>query len=219
MKKFLGLLLLTPLACSAASFFDFEADVGGSAYARGADGLWVQDGFSHKVDLTAPAVEGGVAIEPLSWLTIHADYAWLGTIHSRGLATTDANYNTAARTWRTPMPLATFQGSGHDQGFLFTLEPHVDYGRWRVGVEAGPYYHRATWSADAQNQVNYIGQAPGSSHFESTSGWHLGYVAGLSVSYRDFTLRYQFFHNGPKAGDPAPPIWKNTHVLTLGYRF
>lgn len=216
------------LGCAAASahaesFFTAEARIGGSAYARAADGLWVQDGFSHKVKLTAPAIEvgftGDIYQAPRWGVSWHLDYAWLGTISSQGFATTDANYNLQTKSMRTPMPLATFTGSGHDQGFLATIEPHYDYGAWRFGIEGGPYLHRATWSADATNQVNYIGQAPGSSHFVSDSGWHLGYVLGASVEYKRFSVRYQYFSNGGKPGDPAPPIWSKTHILMAGYRF
>lgn len=206
-------------SAQAASFFEVEAGIGGSAYAEGSDGLWLQKGLPHETQFTAPAVEAGITGDVTSWLSWHLDYAWLGTIHSQGLATSDANYNLATRSVRVSMPLANFTGSGHDQGFLFTLEPHYDVGQWRFGFEIGPYVHRATWTVDATNQVNFIGQTPYSSHFVTNPVWALGGVAGVSVSYKRFSLRYQFFQNGSRRSDPAPQIWKNTHVLTLGYRF
>lgn len=217
------------LGCAAAaahaeSFFQYEAGIGGSAYNRGSDGLWVQDGFQHKLDLTAPAVEGGLTGDLYSaakWgVAWHLDYAWLGSIHTQGLAVPDANYNLVTkRCVGTCLPFADFVGSGHDQGFLATVEPHYDIGEWRFGVEGGPYFHRSAWVVDATGQVNFVGQAPGSSHFVSQSGWHMGYVAGVSAEYKRFSLRYQFFNNGAKAGDPAPAIWRNTHVILLSYRF
>lgn len=214
----LALALASPLA-HAESFFTLEAGIGGSAYAEAADGLWLQKGLPHETQFTAPAVEAGITGDLTPWLSWHLDYAWLGSVHSQGLATTDANYDLATKTMRVSMPLANFTGSGHDMGFLFTLEPHHDAGQWRFGFEIGPYVHRATWAVDATNQVNYIGQTPGSSHFITNPAWALGGVAGVSVSYKRFSLRYQFFENGKRNADPAPQIWKNTHVVTLGYRW
>ncbi|KXU82451.1 hypothetical protein CI15_33510 [Paraburkholderia monticola] len=216
------------LGCAAASahaesFFNAEAGIGGTAYTQAADGLWLQEGFPHKVQLTAPAIEAGFtgdAYQAEHWgVSWHLNYAWLGAIHSTGYATSDANYNLATKTERVAMPLANFSGSGHDMGFLATIEPHYDYAGWRFGVEAGPYYHRPTWTADATNQVNYIGQTPYQSHFVDEEGWHLGYVVGASVAYRRLSVRYQYFANGSKAGNPIPALWTHAHVLTMNYRW
>lgn len=209
------------IACSAhaASFFEIEVGIGGSAYNEGSDGLWLQKGLEHRTQFTAPAAEIGVVGDLTPWLSWHLDWAWLGSIRSQGLATSDQNYNLATRTVRVPMPLANFTGSGHDQGFLFTLEPHYDIGQWRLGFEIGPYVHRATWAVDAVNQVNFVGQTPYSTHFETNPAWALGGVAGVSVSYKRFSLRYQYFRNGARHSDPAPQIWTGVHVLTVGYRF
>jgi len=217
------------LGCVAASahaesWLQFEAGIGGSAYSQIYDGVWVQDGLEHHLNLTAPAVEAGLTGDiyqaghwGASW---HLDYAWLGAIHSQGLATSDANYDPVTKKCVSACgPLADFTGSGHDSGVLLTIEPHFDYAGWRVGVEAGPYLHTVTWSVDANNQRENFTMAPRASHFESETGWHLGYVAGVSVEYKRFSLKYQYFKNGPKGGDPNPPIWTNTHVVTVGYRF
>jgi hypothetical protein len=222
-----GVALVLSSAAHADSITDYiqlEAAIGGSAYQRAADGLWIQDGFEHHVDLTAPAVEGGITgdiYQYHSWgLSYHLDYAWLGTIKTQSKATTDANYNLKTQSCNGAcLPLANFTGSGHDAGFLLTLEPHYDYGAWRFGVEGGPYVHRATWAVDATNQVNYVGQTPGSSHFVTNNAWALGYVVGASIEYKRFSLRYQYFRNGGRSSDPAPQIWTGTHVLTVGYRF
>ncbi|MBB5444663.1 MULTISPECIES: hypothetical protein [unclassified Paraburkholderia] len=217
------------LGCTAAaahaeqSWFAFEAGIGGSAYAQAADGLWLQEGFPHTVKLTAPAIEAGITgdlYQTSHWgIAYHVDYAWLGAIHSDGHATSDANYNLATKTERVAMPLANFSGSGHDMGFLATIEPHYDYAGWRFGIEGGPYFHKPTWTVDATNQVNYIGQAPYHTHFVDDEGWHLGYVLGASVAYKRFSLRYQYFANGSKTGNPIPVIWTHTHVVTANYAF
>ena len=128
------------VSAHAESFFQFEAGIGGSAYSRGPDGLWIQDGFEHKLHLTAPAIEIGLTGDLLSrpkWgIAWHADYVWLGTVHTQGLATpSDANYNLKTKSCNGPCwPMANFLGSGHNSGFILTLEPHYDVNGWRFGV-------------------------------------------------------------------------------------
>jgi hypothetical protein len=221
------------LGCAAASahadsitdYIQFEAGIGGADYARGSDGLWVQDGFEHKVNLTAPAVEVGVTgdlYQASSWgVSWHLDWSWLGTIHSQSLATpSDANYNLQTKGCNGKCwPLANYMGSGHDQGFMLTIEPHYDYAGWRFGVEGGPYLHSSTWTEDVTGWVSTPTAAPVNLSVKHQPKWLLGYVLGASVGYKSFTLAYQFFHNQRADGDPVPPIWRDTQMLMVKYRY
>jgi hypothetical protein len=217
-------------ACTSAnaeSFFQIEAGIGGVAYKGSADGLWVQEGFPHKLELTAPAVEVGFTgdiIQRPSWgISWHSDWVWLGTIHTQSLATpSDDNYNTKTKLCNGPCwPLANYMGSGHDQGFIFTIEPHYDVGGWRFGVEAGPYIHRATWSVDVTGWRPTPDAAPVNLHVRNTPKWQVGAVIGASVSRNNFTLAYQYFMNRipVSATEPYPPIWSGTHLLVAKYKF
>jgi hypothetical protein len=217
------------LACAAhaESFFAVEVSLGGSAYEHGPNGLWYQDGFQHRFDLTAPAIEAGFTGDlyqaehwGLSW---HLDYAWLGMIHTQAMATpSDQNYNANSPNHcnGSCWPLANYLGSGHDSGFMFTLEPHLDWGGWRFGVEGGPYYHRNTWAMNVEGWVPTPTATPTNISVQNNRRWQLDYVVGASVGYKNVSLSYQYFHNGSPvtASDPYPPIWKNTHVLLLRYR-
>jgi hypothetical protein len=213
-------------ADSVSDYLSLEGAIGGSDYARGPDGLWIQQGFEHKVNLTAPAVEGGLTgniIQRQYWgIDWHADFAWLGTIHSQSMATpSDANYNTTTKGCNGPCwPLANYIGSGHDMGVMFTLEPHADYGGWRLSVEAGPYIHRATWSENVIGWVSSPTSAPTSFRVAYKPEWVLGYVVGTSIGYRNFSIAYQFFGNkiNGTASNPYNPIWSGTHVLLAKYR-
>lgn len=228
--RFTALAVGAALVCtsaSAESFFQVEAGLGAAAYSRGPDGLWIQDGFEHKLHLTAPAVEVGLTgdlYQARHWgLSWHVDWVWLGTIKSQGLATpSDANYNPVTKGCNGPCwPLANYMGSGHDQGFLLTLEPHLDYGRWRFGIEAGPYVYRSTWTEDVTGWVSSPNAAPVNQHVMNRAQWRLGSVFGASVGYGNLSLGYQFFRNcTPVSRDnPFPPIWRSTHLLMARYRF
>jgi hypothetical protein len=215
-----GVALVFSTATHAESWFNFEAGIGGAAYQSGPDGLWLQQGFEHKLNLSAPAIEAGFTgniLQRPSWgLDWHLDYVWLATIHTQGKAVPDANYNLQTKTCNGPcLPFANFTGSGHDQGFMLTLEPHYDYRGFRFGVEAWPYLHRSTWSADATNQVDFFGQTPRSTHFEHDPKWQLGAVVGASVGYKNFALKYQYLLNRRSSSDPTPQIWNGVHVLML----
>lgn len=232
------------LGCAAAgaraeSFFQLEAGLGGAAYQHGPDGLWYQDGFQHTLDLAAPAVEVGLTGDifqhgewGVSW---HLDWAWLGTIHTDAMVPS-ANTNTTSGKWVGPdligvnqadpcsgpcRNLSRFIGSGHDQGFMLTIEPHYDFRGWRFGVEAGPYLHRSTWSEDVVNWVPVAGAAPRNIHVEYKPEWLVGYVVGASVSRGNFSVAYQYFQNRTKGSmsNPYPAIWQGTHVLMAKYRF
>ncbi|WP_434715522.1 hypothetical protein [Paraburkholderia sp. A3RO-2L] len=210
----------------AESFFQIEAGIGGAAYQHSANGLWYQDGFQHSFDLTAPAIEAGFTgdlYQASHWgVSWHADYAWLGTVHTQAMATpSDANYNPVTqgcngKCW----PLANYMGSGHDAGFLLTLEPHYDWNGWRFGIEGGPYIHRSTWTEDVTGWVPTETAAPRNVIVHNTPHWEVGYVVGASVEYKNFSVTYQYFKNSTSvsSSEPYPPIWKNTHVLLLKYR-
>ena len=218
------------LGCAAAAHAELpihlEAGAGGAAYSRGQDGYWVQEHFQHKLQLTAPAFEVGVTGDlyrakrwGLSW---HADWAWLGQIHTQSLATpSDENYNPTSVTgcngecW----PLANFRGTGHAQAFLFTLEPHYDVGKWRFGIEAGPTLHRATWVEDVGNWHATPTASPINLRVASTDGWRPGAVVGASISYGNVSLVYQHFFIKPSNENLTPSIWHSVDLLMVRYRF
>jgi hypothetical protein len=221
------------LGCAAASqaraesWFQFEAGIGGSAYQRAGDGLWVQNGFEHQLNLTAPAIEAGIAVNVAQWqrvgITLHANYEWLATVHTQSMATpSDANYNVKTQSCNGPCwPLADYMTSGHDYGFALMVEPHYDLGNWRFGVAGGPYLHKSPFSVDVTNWVSSPTATPINLHVENNAGWQLGYVIGANISYKNFGLAYRYFANGGhvSAPTPYPPVWRATHVLMATYRF
>jgi hypothetical protein len=233
------------IGCAAAtqahaeSFFEIEVGIGGSAYQHGPNGLWYQDGFQHELDLTAPMFEVGFtgdAYQAAHWgISWHLDWAWLGTIHTDAMVPS-ANTNTTSGHWDGPdlvgvntsnpcsgpcNNLSDFKGTGHDQGFFAAVEPHLDFGGWRFGIEGGPYLHRSTWAEDVANWVPYAGAAPRGNQVHYAPKWVLGWMAGASIEHDHLSITYQYFHNSsPGSADNSyVPIWKATHVLMARYRF
>lgn len=238
MAMSLGCAAAAARADSVSDYIQFEAGIGGAAYKNGPDGLWRQDGFQQSVKLTAPAIELGLTgpiIQRTSWgVDWHLGWVWLGTIHSDATVPS-ANTNTTSGKWvggdlvgvnkKDPCSgpcnnLSDFKGSGHDQGFMFSIAPHYDYKGWRFGVEGGPYLHRSTWSEDVINWVGARGDTPQNIHVEYKPEWLIGYVLGASISRGNFSVAYQYFKNNAKvlASNPYPPIWQGTHLLLLKYR-
>jgi hypothetical protein len=226
-------------ADSVSDYLQFRASIGGAAYVRGPDGLWAQNGFPHELKLTAPAVSIGLTgdvYQSARWgVSWHADWLWLGTVHTDAYVPS-ANTNTTSGHWQGPdlvgvnqanpcsgpcNNLSRFIGSGHDQGFALTLEPHYDYAGWRFGVEGGPYIHRSTWSEDVVDWVAARGMAPTNIHVEYKPEWRVSWLVGASVAYRNFGISYRYFHNSiaGTASNPYNPIWSGTHMLAATYRF
>ncbi|MEX3961014.1 hypothetical protein AB4Y42_02170 [Paraburkholderia sp. EG286B] len=233
------------LGCAAASahaqqsWFQLEAGIGGSAYQHGPNGLWYQDGFDHRLDLTAPSVKFGVTgniWQRGPWgIDYHVDYYWLGTIHTDAKVPS-AKTNTTSGQWIGPdlvgvnaadpcsgpcNNLSDFMGSGHDMGFALTLEPHYTWNGITFGVDAGPYIHRSTWSEDVANWYANADAQPIDNHVKWRPVWALGWTVGASIIYRNFAIEYAYFRNQGNAtnSNPYNPIWKSTHVLMGTYRY
>lgn len=219
-------LASTAHADSITDYLHLEAAIGGSAYSKGVDGYWIQEAFPHKLQLTAPAVEVGITGDlytSAKWgVSYHVDYAWLGTVHTDAEAVPlDANYNTQTKTCNGPcLPLARYQGSGHEAGFILSLEPYYRVGKWRLGVEAGPFVHKTVWTEDVSNIVyNNWQPAPISLRYASSDGWRMGAVVGASASYNNFSLVYQHFFVRPTSNNAGPAIWHSVDSLLVRYRY
>lgn len=222
-------------ADSITDYIHFETGIGSTAYQRSAEGTWWQNGFRHELNLTAPAFRTGLTGNiwqrgsyGVDW---HADYAWLGTVHTNAAIPTPKT-NTTSGHWQGPDfvgyntanpcsgpcdNMSEFNGSGHDMGIMLTLEPHYDVGAWRIGIEAGPYIHRATWTIDVSNWYDSVAGAFHALHVPSGPRWRVSWTAGISVSRGPFSVRYSYFANGSTGGNP--PGWSGAHTLMVMYRF
>lgn len=223
MKMIIALVFAA--ASLPAAAVQFEMGVGASMSPDRGDGYWYQEAFPHKMQMAAPSFEVGITGDAwqrgrygLAW---HADWAWLGTIHTSAEATpSDANYNLKTKSCNGPCwPMSTFNGSGHDQGFLFTLEPYVMVGGYRLAVEAGPYLHKSVWSVTVPNWRPTEDATPRSITVENQNKWRWGSVIGASVSKGNFTLSYQYFANRDPLSDDTGAVWASTQMVTLKYRF
>src|ERR1700694_4778167 len=149
MMKFLPLLLLIPLAAHA---WQFEAGVGASYSKDMGDGTWVQQGAPNNHEqLRAPAYLLGVTGDITHHLAWHADYAYSSTITAGCTCTADdAHYNPHThQIVGNPTRWGAFNGQGHTQGVMLTLEPNYTYRGVRFGAEAGPWEYWNRWHEKA----------------------------------------------------------------------
>jgi hypothetical protein len=193
------------------SRFAIEAGIGATAYEKSSEATWEPSikGVSNSTNTVAPAGRIGVVFTPLMaddyanpfGLRIHADYNYLGEVHWT------ANYAN----------LAKIKSQGHMQAFSLTLEPYWNMGNdWTVGIEAGPALIRNTWSGSLSVLGTDILSA------ETKPQWRVGAMAGLSVSYRQFSLRYNYIYNPTHestALDDMQSGLKGAHMVTLNYTY
>jgi hypothetical protein len=220
--------LLIAYVCASAGAVDFEAGIGASLYKDRGDGWWVQEAFPHKMELAAPSFQIGLTGDLIQrgrfGIAWHADWAWLGTVHTQSYATaSDANYNLKEKRCNgSCWPMSNFIGSGHDQGFLFTLEPYYERNGWRYGVEFGPYIHKSVWAVNVLDWHSSADAPPLNITVQNENRWQIGRVVGASIGHKNFTLSYQYFMNQDRTvpgRDTFGSVWSNTHMLTLKYKF
>jgi hypothetical protein len=224
--KLLPLLLLAPLTAHA---WQFEAGAGTATYSTLANGIWYQEGLPHRMSMSPPAFTAGLTGAlyerrnvSLNW---HADYVFLGHVHTDAIATTDANYSLASKSCIGPCTSQSrFVGDGNINGFTFTLEPTYKAGNWRFGFEAGAFLFRPTWHETlyVSNNVNVQGQANGQViHANYRPSWEVRPMVGASVGYGNFSVSYRYFRDGTyfNASNPYPGVWRGTHLLSLMYKF
>jgi hypothetical protein len=211
--KLLPLILLAP-ALAHASWFDFEAGIGATQSKGMGDGVWVQQGApGNREQLRTPAYLAGLTGELTEHLAWHADYVYFGALGASVNGVPDNNYNPHTHqvhdfTGR----YSPFNGQGHTQGVMLTLEPHTTYRGVRFGVEAGPFLYWATWHE---------------SLYALDNQWHdlshrtvpqLGAVAGVSVGAKDWKVSYRYFYQKQK-WNPYPGMVTGTHMLMLERKF
>lgn len=211
--KLLPLLLLAP-ALAHASWFDFEAGIGVARSKGMGDGVWVQRGVpgSHE-QLRTPTYLAGVTGDLTEHLAWHADYVYFGGLSAGVRGVPDENYN--PRTHQvvgTPTHYGVFNGQGHTQGVMLTIEPHVTYRGLRFGAEAGPFLYWATWheSLDGLDGNHY--------NLSHKTVPQVGAVAGVSVGAADWKVAYRYFYQRA-SGNPYPGMVTGTHMLMLEKRW
>ncbi|MEN7526989.1 hypothetical protein [Cupriavidus sp. DL-D2] len=226
MKKGLILAVLASLIASTTTVqaVDFEIGAGVAQYTTRGDGTWYQDGFAHKLELRAPAVEIGLTdtfVTRGRWgLDWHVGGVYLGNVHSDAWATPlDSNYSAQTKSCVGECyHMSRYVANGHSIGAKLTLEPTYTFNGWRFGVEAGAYVYRPTWHAtiyDVPPCKACQGQTLTAS---SPSTIQFAPVVGVSIGRNGFSLALMHYFNKTR-NDPQFAIWKSTSTLMLKYRF
>lgn len=212
--KLLPLIFLLPALAHAGSWFEFEAGIGATHSKDMGDGIWVQQGApGNRERMRTPAYVAGITGDITPHLAWHVDYVYFGTLSASVNGVPDDNYNPHThRVTGFSGRYSPFNGQGHTQGVMVTLEPHTTWHGVRFGIEAGPFIYRATWHESLYALDN---QWHDLSHRTVTQ---LGAVAGVSIGAKDWKIAYRYFYQKQK-WNPYPGIVTGTHMLTLERKF
>jgi hypothetical protein len=221
------------LALSSGAHADYinqyvQAEIGiGAAKYTTQDGRWYQQGVpgadnhltskppAFSLGLTGPLITRG------RWgMDWHAEYVNLGrAAASCDCTPLDANYNANTHTFtpKIAVPQVYFTGEGRSQGVALTLEPYYWISGFRLGVEAGAYIHRDSWSDSV-----YGWQLPGASGpmVLEDKYWSVAPVVGATVGNGRFTLSYRHYFMRLNSQNRAiPPLWNDADVLEVKVKF
>lgn len=218
------------LGCVAAGahaqdWFQFEAGLGESYAPNMGNGVWYENGaqYPHTLDMHSLAGEVGITgdlpIPPLHVLgqtvrfAYHVDAVHLAHIHTDAqVDSSDANYNATTSTCMAPCaPNIRMVGDGSVNGLALTIEPYLQEGKYRFGVEAGPFIFRPTW-----NLADWTTTGPIVMVHDPLI--QVGWVAGVEVSRGPWSIAAQYFYDRTR-GDKIPAPWTGTYLLMARYRF
>jgi hypothetical protein len=212
-----ALVMAASFSAHAESFFQIEVGMGEQVSRGMGDGTWQQQGVAvSSVQLFSKAYVGGftgeLLVEPKYDIRWHVDYLYFGQVKANCVCVPDANYNPIAHTASEPGYIP-FNGFGHTQGVIATLDAGYEVGSYRVGVNAGPWFYWATWHESRldpayPNQTNLSHKTTGA----------IGWTAGLSVSNGNSSLEYRYLSGGSK-WNPFPGMINGTHMLMYSHRF
>lgn len=222
------------LACAAhaMSITDYvhpELGLGVNRYQTYGDGIWYQEAMEHHLDLIAPVFSIG-ATGPISqrgsWgIDWHVDYVNLGHVSSQCECTpADQNYDAVHHRLITPLPdnvgNANFVGNGNAQGIALTLEPHLNYQHWRLGVEGGLFPYRPSWNETIYDWAPGPGIPAATITANTPHGIQLGWVVGFNVGRGPLSVSLQhYFLPNRFDSNHFPTIYTGADVLLLKYRF
>ena len=229
------MMLMSVLICisisKSANAQEIEIDAGRSLYVNGHDDWWYQEAFEHKLNYRGTSFEIGVheALWQDDAFEICYGVTWnyLGHMHMQSYAVADSDYDIKNHRCNGACGHETdFFGSGHDQGFSFTVEPSYMISAYKFGAQAGAYLHHNTFSETLYDAApNSASVGSGSTlYVTDNKNWTLGEVVGVSVTHTNFVFRYQYFKNpdhfaGKDVNTYAPAAWHGTHVISIGYSF
>jgi hypothetical protein len=127
----------------------------------------------------------------------------------------DINYNASTHTYtrKVAVPQAYFTGEGRSQDAGLAVEPYYWLDGFQLGVEAGAYIHRDSWT-DAVYDWGPTTMALQDAY------WSVAPVVGASVGNGRFTLSYRHYFTGGNSNQRnIPPLWSDADVLEVKVRF
>lgn len=222
MKTF---FLLTLLLCSQAFAGEWETLLGVSRFTKQNDGVWYQEAFPYKIDLTAPSVgfryTEDADRDGLGWT---AGYVHLGrvTSHAKAVALDgrnpdDGGYNAATKGCNGKCwPLSTWNGTGDVQGFYLGAVKQLNPD-W--AVEGGVYLYRPTWVMDIPDWIPERDAAPRHLRVEHHAFWQPGPYVGLrwKPQGQPLSLNFSVWQTATREDQWCSIYHNATYNLSVGY--
>lgn len=228
MKWQYTLPILSSLWCMSVYAVDFEVGSGINVYQKQGNGTWYQEGQPYSTSTRSPVLIAGLAgsvYSTQSWgIDWHVRYVNLGKTSADCMCTPmDENYSIPQKKKLNLYDVqdARFVGNGNVQGVALTLEPYWMHKGWRFGVEAGPWFYRATWDETISNWAPGPGVPTRTISASTNRAIRVGAVVGASVSRGNLTVAYHhyFMPYSPRGSGDFMPLYKGADVVSLTYRF
>ena len=214
------------LLCSQASAGDWEFLAGVSRFTKQNDGVWYQEAFPYKIDLTAPAVGIRYTSDFTDGDGWTAGYMHLGRVTSHALAVAldgrnpdDGGYNAAAKGCNGKCwPLSTWNGAGDVQGFyLGYVRKFAPEWAWEGGV----YLYRPTWVMDIPDWIPERDATPRHIRVEHHAYWQPGPYVGIRWAPADsrFSLNFSVWQTATRGDEWCSIYHDATYNMAVGYRW
>ena len=194
-------------SCVFQAKADTFVEVGQSTFNKPFDSLWWQDGYPNAFDLTGSYVRFGAGDTFRVW-----GYD-LGRYRSEALATNEIMYYSGRCNVKT-CPMPDYYGT---TGTIRGLGASVTHKLSFVTFEAG-----AIWAHQTFDLVIDRRPRGGSVYEYSESRDALGYMAGVSLEYKAFSLNLHYWDSRKAASfkDGEFPAGVNKiRTISVGYRF
>ncbi|HJS81333.1 MAG TPA: hypothetical protein VJ742_00695 [Nitrososphaera sp.] len=208
LKLVVAALLLASV--SAYSKADMFVEVGSSEFNKPIDSLWWQSAYPSEFDLKGQYIRFGGGESVRVW-----GYD-LGRYNSEALATADEHLFFQGKCPSLCKKPDLYSTTGRINGLGVSLNHSLSF----VTFEIGAMWAHQTFDLDVKYNTPRRRNITRYAYSESNNG--LGYMAGVTLAYENFTLSFNFFDTRKASSfneGEYPSGVNKVKTLALGYRF
>jgi hypothetical protein len=215
-------LLIVTIAPIATAYAGQWTALGGvSQFTAHDDGVWYQEAFPYKLNLTSPSL--GLRYDGDGWT---AGYMHLGRVTSNAKAVAldgrvegDGGYNSSTKACNGPCwPLSTWHGNGEVQGLFFGLTKPVNP-EWTI--EGGIYLYRPTWEMNIPDWIGCRDCKPAPLSVKHHAFWQPGPYVGIrwQLPSNPLSLNFSIWQTATRGDEWCSLYTGATYNVSLGYSF